>query len=99
MYKNLPVVPTYKGQDTRVLDIRVQAIRCMDCHRLRLHPNNGLRNCGCGSIRFVSTFPHPDEEQLARKLYAKEIEKSNVYTKISQEIVNGWNNNDFKLND
>ncbi len=30
------------------------------------------------------------------KLYAKEIEASNVYTKISQEIVLGWDNNDFK---
>ena len=94
---SLPQVPTHKGQDTRVLDIRVQAIRCMDCHRLRLDPTNGRPNCACGSIRFVSTFPHPDEEQLALKLYAPEIEKKNLYEKIAQEVVNGWNNNDFRL--
>ncbi len=94
--RHVPHVPTHKGRYTPTLDVRVQAIRCMDCHRLRLHPNNGARNCGCGSIRFVSTFPHPDEEQLAIKLYSKELEESNVYTKISQEIVLGWDNNDFR---
>jgi hypothetical protein len=67
----------------------------MDCHRLRRHPTNAVPNCACGSVRFVSTFPHPDEEQLAFKLYQKEIEESGIYTKIAQEIVLGWKNDDF----
>ena len=78
------------------MDVRVQAIRCSDCHRLRRHPNKGVPNCACGSVRFVSTFPHPDEEQIALKLYEKEIEESNVYGTIAQEIVMGWENDDFK---
>ena len=89
-------VPTHKGQDIRTKDIRVQAIRCMDCHRLRSPPTKGRPNCACGSIRFVSTFPHPDEEQLALKLYASEIEAKNLYDKIAQEVVHGWNNKDFQ---
>lgn len=52
---------------------RVQAIRCADCHRLRRHPDKVRLNCACGSLRFVKTFPHPDEEQLALKLYADEV--------------------------
>ncbi len=61
-------------ESVRMPDLRVQAIRCMDCHRLRRHPSGKRPDCDCGSIRFVSTRPHPDEEQLAMELYAKEIE-------------------------
>ena len=68
-------------------DLRVQAVRCMSCHRLRAHPTKRRPNCACGSIRFVSTFPHPDEERIAMKLYAKEIEGANVYGKIAQEVI------------
>ena len=59
-------------------DHRVQAIRCSDCHRLRKNPSKGEVSCGCGSIRFVSSYPHPDEEELAMKLYAKEIGERNL---------------------
>ena len=68
-------------------DPRVQAIRCMDCHRLRKNPTSGRPNCACGSIRFVSTFPHPDEEQIALQLYAEEIEAANLYGVIAREVV------------
>jgi hypothetical protein len=57
-------------------DLRVQAIRCSDCHRLRENPTKERVACGCGSIRFVSSYPHPDEEELALKLYAREIEEA-----------------------
>jgi len=53
-------------------------------------------NCVCGSIRFVSSYPRPNEEQIAVKLYEKEIEEANLYTKIAQEVVKGWENNDYR---
>lgn len=70
-------------------DPRVQAIRCTDCHRLRAHPTGDPRTfyCGCGGVRFVDTFPHDDELKVALKLYAREIEESNLYVKIAQEII------------
>jgi hypothetical protein len=77
-------------------DPRVQAIRCNSCHRLRAYPvQRGTkygkgRHCHCGGVSFHPTFPHPDEEQLALKLYAQEIEKSNLYGIISREVVSDW---------
>ena len=71
-------------------DKRVQAIRCYNCHRLRAHPNSEdhlTHMCGCGGVRFFATFPHPDEEQLALKLYAREIEEANLYTNLAQELI------------
>ena len=68
-------------------DPRVQALRCKDCHRLRRPPTARRPNCACGSIRFVSTFPHPDEEQIALKLYAPEIEAANLYGLIAREVI------------
>jgi hypothetical protein len=63
----------------RTRDPRVQAIRCTSCHRLRAHPRDARTyNCGCGGTAFVASFPHPDEEQIALKLYAREIEESNI---------------------
>lgn len=66
-------------------DDRIQAIRCMGCHRLRPHPRGNVdaasvitdsaRVCICGDIRIMKTFPLEDEEQLALKLYAREIEE------------------------
>jgi hypothetical protein len=43
--------------------------------------------CGCGSVGFVATFPHPDEEQLALKIYSRDIEEKNLYAKIAEEEV------------
>jgi len=72
-------------------DKRVQAIRCVSCHRLRHHPKqDDVRtwNCGCGGMSFVSSYPHPDEMNLALKLYSREIEQSGVYSQIAREILN-----------
>ena len=46
--------------------------------------------CGCGCMEFIASQPHPDEWDLALQLYEEEIEKSNLYTKIAQEVVNDW---------
>ena len=72
------------------VDPRVQAIRCMSCHRLRPHPKNDdprSFNCGCGGIRFETTFPHDDELQLACKLYSRELEENNTYSLASQKLI------------
>jgi hypothetical protein len=77
------------------VDPRVQAIRCLSCHRLRRHPKKEdprSFNCGCGGLAFEETSPHDDELQIALKLYAQEIEESGVYNKISQEIILGISN-------
>lgn len=71
-------------------DPRVTAIRCMSCYRLRQYPQgNAVATwaCGCGGTRFVPTFPHPDEEQLALKLYSREIEERGLYAKVAQEVI------------
>ena len=76
-------------------DARVQAIRCKNCHRLRAHPkldDHLTYECGCGGVQFFATFPHPDEEQLALKLYAREIEEKNLYSNLAQEIIREKNN-------
>jgi len=39
--------------------------------------------CHCGCARFSSTVPHPDEEQLAVKLYEQEIEESKAWSNLS----------------
>ena len=73
-------------------DPRVQAIRCLSCHRLRPYPKKDEPKtlyCGCGGISFQNSFPHDDELQIALKLYSREIEESGVYNKISQEIIRG----------
>jgi len=73
-----------------VPDPRVQAIRCVNCHRLRHHPKSDdprTWNCGCGGIEFVSSFPHDDELQIALKLYERELEENNTYSLISQELI------------
>jgi hypothetical protein len=41
-------------------------------------------------MQFYASMPHPDEELLALKIYAREIEESGIYTKIAQEITNDW---------
>jgi hypothetical protein len=79
-------------------DKRVQAIRCSSCKRLRQHPQqDDLRTwaCGCGGIEFVNSFPHPDEEQLALKLYQREIEESGIYEKITQDMTRSWENEEI----
>jgi hypothetical protein len=71
-------------------DPRVQAIRCLGCHRLRPHPKTEdprTWNCGCGGIRFEATFPHDDELALALRLYSREIEERNLYGVIAQEVI------------
>ena len=73
-------------------DPRVQAIRCINCHRLRHHPKTDdprTWNCVCGGIQFVASFPHDDELQLAIKLYSRELEENGTYNAISQEIIRG----------
>lgn len=75
------------------VDKRVQAIRCRSCHRLRQHPRTDdfrTWSCGCGSLQFFASFPHPDEEQIALKLYHREIEEANLYTRLGQEIIADW---------
>ena len=48
----------------------------MSCHRLRPYPRDESSwRCLCGGIRFEATYPHPDEEQIALKLYEREIEE------------------------
>ena len=72
-------------------DKRVQAIRCMSCHRLRAHPTKTRINCdACGAVGFEATFPDADEERIAFQLYEKEIESTNIYDSIAQEILDGW---------
>lgn len=71
-------------------DPRVQAIRCLDCRRLRRHPKTDdprTWNCVCGGIQFVRSFPHDDELQIACKLYERELEENNTYTLMSQELI------------
>ena len=64
-------------------DDRIQAIRCRGCHRLRPYPVDGKTFfCGCGGRDFVSSFPHPDEEKLALKLYERQIEERNLWRKL-----------------
>jgi hypothetical protein len=46
--------------------------------------------CVCGGIGFVSSVPQPDEEQLALKLYGRELEEGGAYTKIAREILDDW---------
>jgi len=41
-------------------------------------------------MQFVGSMPHPDEEQLALKLYAREIEESNLYGAVAGEILSEW---------
>jgi len=71
-------------------DPRVQAIRCLACHRLRPYPKKDEPRtlyCGCGCISFASTFPHDDELQVAIRLYSRELEENNTYSLMSQEII------------
>lgn len=71
-------------------DPRVQAIRCVGCHRLRAHPKKDDPRtlfCGCGGIAFIAAFPHDDELQLAVKLYSRELEENNTYGAIAQEVI------------
>jgi len=59
-------------------DRRVQAIRCLSCHRLRPHPRDDVPesfNCWCGGVRFVPSFPFPDEETWALSIYKPELEE------------------------
>ncbi len=70
-------------------DPRIQAIRCLGCHRLRAHPkheDSRTWNCVCGSLAFTASSPHDDEMQLAIKLYQDEIDKANLWTGVAQEI-------------
>ena len=74
-------------------DPRVQAIRCKHCNRLRQHPRTDDWKsfyCGCGSMQFVASFPHPDEEQLALKLYSRELEEKNTYSALAEELLDEW---------
>ena len=74
-------------------DKRVQAIRCTSCHRLRQHPKQDdprTCNCPCGGFSFVNSFPHPDEEQLAIKLYSRELEENGTFTNIAKEVLDDW---------
>ena len=71
------------------LDRRVQCIRCESCHRLRQHPKKDdprTWRCPCGGTSFLETFPHPDEVQIALKLYDREIQESNVLSAVVQEM-------------
>jgi hypothetical protein len=71
-------------------DLRVQAIRCLNCHRLRAYPTNRVPFCACGGAEFVKTFPHPDEEQIALRLYSRQLEENNAYGRIAQELIEDW---------
>lgn len=71
-------------------DPRVQAIRCLNCHRLRKHPRTDdprTWNCVCGGIQFVKSHPHEDELQIALKLYSRELEENNTYGAVAQEVI------------
>ena len=77
----------------READPRVTAIRCKCCNRLRQHPRTDDWKsfyCGCGGTQFFASFPHPDEEQLALKLYARDLEERNSYSIIADEILEEW---------
>ena len=79
-------------------DPRVAALRCTGCHRLRPHPRKGKPNtfaCGCGSIEFIETGLHSDEEAIAKQLYRDELDESGIYLKIGQEILDGWKHEDY----
>jgi len=41
-------------------------------------------------MQFFATVPHDDEEQLALKLYARDLEEKNTYSLISREILGDW---------
>ncbi len=47
-------------------------------------------NCGCGAIEFVASFPHPHEEQIALRLYSRELEENNTYSGIANELMDDW---------
>ena len=64
-------------------DDRITAIRCSGCNRLRAHPVNfATFMCACGCTRFSPTFPFPEEEQLALKLYSRQIEERNLWKNL-----------------
>lgn len=66
-----------------VQDDRIIAIRCLSCNRLRQYPVDfKTAMCACGSMRFTETTPHPDEEQIALKLYERQIEERNLWKNL-----------------
>lgn len=82
-----------RNQKRNKSDKRVQCIRCRDCNRLRAHPRQDdprTWNCGCGGLTFVSSHPHPDELQLAIRLYSRDIEEQNSYSNVAKEILDDW---------
>ena len=82
-----------KSKRMKKTDPRIQVIRCKSCGRLRAHPrtdDTSTWNCGCGSIQFVASFPHPDEMELANRLYSRDFEEKNLYMNTAREIMDGW---------
>lgn len=64
-------------------DDRIVPIRCTSCNRLRPYPHNYEdAHCGCGGLAFISSWPHPDEEALALKIYSRQIEERNLWRRL-----------------
>ena len=61
-------------------DDRITAYRCLTCNRLRAQPvDMATFLCACGSARFSPTNVLPDEEQIALRLYSRQIEERNLW--------------------
>ena len=64
-----------------MFDPRVQAIRCLHCHRLRPHPNTeGTLACMCGGRTFEASYPMPGEETWAVTIYEQELRKAGLWS-------------------
>jgi len=60
-------------------DMRVQAIRCCSCRRLRPLPSEHMPWCLCGGAKFESSFPLPDEEEWAIQIYEKDLKERELW--------------------
>jgi len=50
-------------------------------------------------MQFVPSYAHPDEMQIAWKLYSRQIDERNVFGRIYQEIIHDWRVKQDRLGD